>query len=387
MEPARSRSFPLLEVVVVVVIVLLLLGLLLPAMQGSGPSRRTVCQNNMRMCMLATLQYADIHRQFPGYANVIGGRRATWVVPILPMLERNDLYQNWRNPDVEFEPKNSTAFYSPLEILICPDDERAARTESGNPLSYVVNSGSARTANDFLPPIASPARWVEDVNSGVFFNRARADYDQMIAQPNAYPPASTFAVDKAPVMTPQFIAEHDGATYTLMMSENLQAANWATDPLAPTKPFQSEFQMRQSTACAWFVTGQADNAFPPTSEVDQSNLYDAESMRFNGRKELEIPLPVRYRRHGEVPNSGGLAAARPSSNHSGGVNVAYCGGNCGYLSEEIDYRVYTQLMTPNGAEAVVDIDPAGNPIRASAPAGTSPSVQTPWLGTLDESKL
>jgi hypothetical protein len=332
------------------------------------------------------MQYADSHRQYPGYSNAIGERRASWIVPILPQLERNDLYLHWQNSALRFEnrPNEYNAFYYRMEIVICPSQEREEQLESSNPLSYVVNSGSARTANDFLPPIASPAGWVEDINSGVFFNRARADYDTMITQPNAYPPASTFALDNAPVMTPQFIAEHDGANYTLMMSENLQAGNWATDPLSPTKPFQSEFQMRQSTAFVWFFTGQVDNADPPTAEVKQSNLYDAESMRINGRIELEIPLPVRYRRRGEVPNSGGLAAARPSSNHSGGVNVTFCGGKSGYLSEEIDYRVYTQLMTPNGAEVVVDLDSAGNPIRANAPAGTSKSVPTPWEKKLDE---
>jgi hypothetical protein len=35
-------------------------------------------------------------RQYPGYANVAGAKRASWVVMILPQLERNDLYQNWQ---------------------------------------------------------------------------------------------------------------------------------------------------------------------------------------------------------------------------------------------------------------------------------------------------
>ena len=37
--------------------------------------------------------------------------------------------------------------------------------------------------------------------------------------------------------------------------------------------------------------------------------------------------------------------ARPSSAHSGGVNVAMCGSEVFFLREDIDYKVYTQLMT------------------------------------------
>ena len=38
-----------------------------------------------------------------------------------------------------------------------------------------------------------------------------------------------------------------------------------------------------------------------------------------------------------------------NSNHSGVVNVAYCGGAQEPLNENIEYSVYSQMMTPNGA--------------------------------------
>src|SRR5262249_15709826 len=38
---------------------------------------------------------------------------------------------------------------------------------------------------------------------------------------------------------------------------------------------------------------------------------------------------------------------RPSSNHPKGVNVAFAHGHPQFLREQIDYRVYVQLMTPN----------------------------------------
>jgi prepilin-type processing-associated H-X9-DG protein len=249
-----------------------------------------------------------------------------------------------------------------------------------------VNSGSAQAANDFRPPITREATWVEDLASGVFFNRAREDYAATRPQPNALPPPGAFSPDSGPIMTAEYITEHDGLSYTMLLSENLQAGGWACDPRTPGLPMQSEFQMRAATSFVWYVTGQQDNQLPVSAPVAQSNGFDPSLLGINRRSDLETPLPEKF---SSVPasNYGGLAAARPSANHSGGVNVAYCGGNVGYLSEDIDYRVLTQLMTPSGREVVVDRDANGELIRAAAPAGSSPRVVTPWTYEFDESEL
>src|SRR5262249_48018082 len=58
--------------------------------------------------------------------------------------------------------------------------------------------------------------------------------------------------------------------------------------------------------------------------------------------------------------------ARPASPHSGGVNVAYCGGQGEFLRDDIDYTVYQRLMTPNGRKCV---DPASHsPVSAAMKA-------------------
>ena len=40
--------------------------------------------------------------------------------------------------------------------------------------------------------------------------------------------------------------------------------------------------------------------------------------------------------------------SRPSSNHRGGVNVAFVDNHTEFLANSISYTVYQQLMTPNG---------------------------------------
>jgi prepilin-type processing-associated H-X9-DG protein len=63
------------------------------------------------------------------------------------------------------------------------------------------------------------------------------------------------------------------------------------------------------------------------------------TMRFNGRP-VQPPRPV--------PPGNGFIWARPSSGHSGGVNVVLADGNTvKFLDDGIDYVIYRQLMTTN----------------------------------------
>jgi prepilin-type processing-associated H-X9-DG protein len=43
--------------------------------------------------------------------------------------------------------------------------------------------------------------------------------------------------------------------------------------------------------------------------------------------------------------------SRPSSYHSGGVNAAMCGGAVIWLREDIEYKVYQQLMTSDSSNS------------------------------------
>ena len=52
-----------------------------------------------------------------------------------------------------------------------------------------------------------------------------------------------------------------------------------------------------------------------------------------------------------APGTQNYLLARPSSFHVGGFNVVFANGNGRFLSEQIDYEVYRELMTPRGAEA------------------------------------
>src|SRR3954467_11001842 len=97
-RPRTRAGFTLVELLVVITIIGMLVSLLLPAVQSARETgRRNTCMNNMRNSSQALGQVHDTRRAFPGYANVVGGKRASWVVTILNNLDRGDLYQVWLN--------------------------------------------------------------------------------------------------------------------------------------------------------------------------------------------------------------------------------------------------------------------------------------------------
>lgn len=374
-RPKTSRGFTLVELLVVITIIGMLVSLLLPAIQAAREAgRRNTCLSNMRQAALGLSQVAEIKRGFPGYVTAIPtGRtpthiRASWVIALLPSLERNDLYDNWQKPNQVMNMfLNQNAFYSSLSILICPSN--ANPNLGTNPLSYVVNTGSANSADDTtttvggLPvvggmPVPSGANLIaEDVHAGVFFNHSKWDGAPTVT------PVGSRGGKKVGV---DFISTNDGSSYTLMMSENLQATGWAVDPNT-NFPYATDMAVRENTGMVWFRTGQTNNRTPPTTA--QAAGYDELSIGINEKATFVVGNIQLLFIDDTATQPSGLAFSRPSANHSGGVNVAFCDGHARLLADDIDYMVYTQLMTPNQKQ--VDVDPSPTSyIPASAPVAS-----------------
>jgi len=130
--PKLTAGFTVVELLVVIGIIAVLMALMLPAVQRvREAAAQTQCVNNLKNVGLALHDYEAAYKCFPPGAvntywpnppfpgvpeNVSHG----WVPFILPYLEQQALYEQYRF-DLDFrDPGNRDAVLTPLPLLQCP---------------------------------------------------------------------------------------------------------------------------------------------------------------------------------------------------------------------------------------------------------------------------
>src|ERR1700759_3805466 len=94
MRNRRRSGFTLIELLVVIAIIAVLIALLLPAVQAAREAaRRMQCVNNLKQIGLAMHDYQSSNNSLPyGMKGCCWG---TWLIPILPYIEQQALFNSW----------------------------------------------------------------------------------------------------------------------------------------------------------------------------------------------------------------------------------------------------------------------------------------------------
>jgi prepilin-type N-terminal cleavage/methylation domain-containing protein/prepilin-type processing-associated H-X9-DG protein len=353
---SRQHAFTLVELLVVIAIIGTLVALLLPAVQSARSTARTTqCASQMGEIAKGLIAYQTNKGNFPGYAQYVKRGQNLWATADYPLnpseprvyvtsiddrdkavpfswaamilrnIERQDIWD--QIIDQNFKPEIPL-----IEVYRCPSDTEAAEVADRAALSYNVNTG-AWDLNDSGRFLAGTDKGDVAAN-GVFFDLAKQD---------------RYKVKR--ILT-RLSGIRDGAATTILVSENRDKTYDPDNPLAEPN-FTWLYGNEQQVGLVWVVPPDANPPLPTLQEAINRNTDDV------------VVFPANFPRF-----------ARPASDHGGGVNVAFCDGHVQLLDENIDYIVYQQLMTTNGAKCedpqmhepnIADASPAIQAFRLAPP--------------------
>ncbi len=365
---SRHRGFTLIELLVVIAIIAVLIALLLPAVQSAREAaRRAQCTNNLKQLGLAVHNYISSNNAFvphdnwpspnnpiqPGYAWA-----TAWTVLILPYVEQTTMYNAynfaWSNTmGYPAQGYNMTLCIMQPGFLLCPSENQVQRIFNPGGLSgiygsqnYVSNLGGPGTIACYTGPIVPvPFYWnpeqcgpfgIEAItdgtsNTALFSERLKGLPYSTFQQPSGLVYPSSGPNFKRGVFPPPMTLNAATGNYqnALAWLQGCRATPGTT-----------------STIWTWLNGFFWIPGYPDATVIDSYTHYNTP----NGISCYNVDSPG-------YPNEawvwGGCSGALPpSSNHPGGVNMAFCDGSVKFIKDSVNIQTFWALGTKNLGETI-----------------------------------
>lgn len=330
-------AFTLVELLVTIAIIATLAGILVPAVNyAREAARRGQCINNQRNIGLSVINYATQNNGLPGQLNQLGtytggtgtdgsaitantARVLSWVGSILPLLEENKRYE-FLTKDAPNQAELAQAATS-IAVTLCPSARKTDHGIGVPALSYVANSGPA----------------VKQIKAG--------DTTSTSINGNVSPLLTLFKdrrTNVAGVNKKVKLDEiSDGASNTVLISENMQAWTWFSTPTGGSSGWQAPNELLETSSNL------------NTRSVDVTTCVGFIWTNYNDTS--ANPAPV-YKINQEYTASAGNHAnkySRPSSMHPGLVVMAYADGSAKPMNDDVGLGIYLSAVCPDN-KAMVD---------------------------------
>ncbi len=323
--PSRKRAgFTLIELLVVIAIIGVLIALLLPAVQAAREAaRRAQCTNNLKQIGLAVHNYLDVHNRFPiGRGtrpprpyNDTSRYNYSGFSMILPQLEQTPLYSAINfSLTINLQAGNTTAQVTVLSNYLCPSESQKTPAESAG-VSYRFNEGA-----------------------NILYGYAETDpagNNKLMTPPNGpfFPERSVRLSEVT-----------DGTSNTALASERLMG-DFNQGIATPRRDVYNS-PVYPNTL------DEASQACESMSNLDISSSGESGS----GAPWLDGFLHTSIYKHVSTPNKKSCyhrpdrLVMTASSNHPGGVNVAFCDGSVKFIKDSISPAPWRAIGSMNGAE-------------------------------------
>ena len=327
------RGFTLIELLVVIAIIAVLIALLLPAVQAAREAaRRSQCVNNLKQIGLAMHNYQSTNNCLP--QGTRGGCWGTWLVPVLPFVEQQALFNSWNSfgnnsgiagyvdGDLRYAGiTNTTVTTSRVGAYSCPSDPNATATATSN----ISSGGKKITSHNYVANFGNTTHQQGPVtDNSITYSYLGAPFGDVGSPNSDIANASGTGATNGVV---DFNGITDGLSNTLMTSEVLVGQSSANNDLR---------------GFSWWAYGASFTGFLPPNSTKPDWMQSSSYCNV-----VAIPSNPPC-----IQGTGNLVYTAARSKHPGGVNAGMCDGSVKFVQNTINRTTYMGLSSTRGGEVI-----------------------------------